>query len=166
MLLLRFARTTPVSGLQAGSVVVVQGRVVPRKLLKIANTPLDCVYHETVIEEWRRGVRGGRAMWTPAAGDEELEPFEVEDATGRVLVWPEPGQVTVRGGRNERGAGKRGGTRYVTRYIGVGDVVRVRGLVRVPPAPKKGKPRAPIEIAPPNGGKLVVLFRKRGAPPP
>src|SRR6188472_264022 len=103
MLLLRFAKATGVSALEAGKVVVVQGRVVPRQSLKVTGTAIECIYHETVIEEWRKGVRGGRAMWTPASGDEELVPFEIEDASGKVLVWPEPEHVDVRGGRSERG---------------------------------------------------------------
>jgi hypothetical protein len=167
MFLLRFARTTGVSALEAGQLVVVQGRVVPRKALKVTSTSIDCVYHDTVVEEWKSGVRGGRAMWTPASRSEELEPFEIEDGSGRVLVWPEPERVDVRGGRNERGPGKREGTRYVSRYIAPGDLVRVRGMVRVPATPRKGgKPRAALELAAPQSGQLVVLFRGAGVQRP
>ncbi len=160
MLLLRFARTKPVSSLEAGALVVVEGRVVPRGRAKVLGTDVDCVFHDTALEQWKRGVRGGRAMWTPVRGDQELEAFEVDDGSGRILVWPEEGRVDVRGGREERIVIKNGG-RAVARYIAPGDVVRVRGLVRVPPAPKKGKPRAALEIGPPEPGKLVILFRKR-----
>lgn len=161
MLLLRFAKTKPVSSLEAGNVVVVEGRVVARGKVKVLGTDVDCVFHDTAFEQWQKGIRGGRAMWTPVRGDQELEPFEVDDGSGRVLVWPEAERVDVRGGREERIAAKAGG-RAVTRYIAPGDVVRVRGLVRVPPTPKKGKPRAALEIGAPEPGKLVILFRSRG----
>src|SRR5262245_51244921 len=145
MLLLRFARRTPVSSLHEGAIAVVEGRVVARTSLKVLGTNVDCVFHDTAVEEWKKGVRGGRAMWTPMRGEQELEAFEVDDGSGRVLVWPDEGTVDVRGGRRER-LPTRSQARSVTRYIAPGDLVRVRGLVRVPPAPKKGKPRAALEI--------------------
>lgn len=164
MLLLRLVRPKAVSALEPGALVVVEGRVVPRKVLKVLGTNVECIFHDTAVEEWKSGVRGGRAMWTPMRGDQELEPFEVEDASGKILVWPEADRVDVRGGRSERIAA-RNGARSVTRYIAPGDLVRVRGVVRVPPAPKKGKARAPVELAAPDKGKLVILFRKAAAAP-
>ena len=165
MLLLRLVRPKSIVSLQTGALVVVEGRVVPRTALKVLGTNVDCVFHDTAVEEWKKGTRGGRAMWTPMRGEQELEPFEVEDATGKILVWPEVGTVDVRGGRAER-IPARSGARSVTRYIAPGDIVRVRGVVRVPPTPKKGKPRAALELGAPEGGKLVVLFRRAGAAQP
>lgn len=162
MLLLRLVRPKTISAVEAGALVVVEGRVVARKLLKVLGTTVDCVFHDTAVEEFKSGVRGGRAMWTPMRSDQELEPFEVEDASGKILVWPEAERVDVRGGRADRIAA-RNGARSVTRYIAPGDIVRVRGVARVPPAPKKGKPRAALELGAPEGGKLVILFRKAAA---
>lgn len=162
MLLLRLVRPKTISSLQAGAVVVIEGRVVGRTALKVLGTNVDCVFHDTAVEEWKKGIRGGRAMWTPLRGEQELEPFDVEDDSGKILVWPEPDKVDVRGGRSER-IPARSGARSVTRYIAPGDVVRIRGVVRVPPSPKKGKPRAPLELGAPDGGKLVILFRRAGA---
>jgi len=159
MLLLRFARAVPVASVQAGNVVVVEGKVVPLAKIKVLGTDIDCIFHDTVVESWQRGVRGGRAMWTPQRGDQELESFELDDGTGRILIWPEADRVDVRGGREDRVQTKKS-SRSVTRYIAPGDIVRVRGMARVPPPPKKGKPRAAIEIGPPDDGKLVLLFRR------
>jgi len=159
MLLLRLVRPRAVSSVEPGALVVVEGRVVARKVMKVTGTTVDCVFHDTAVEQWKTGVRGGRAMWTPMRGDQELEPFDLEDASGKILVWPEDQKVDVRGGRAER-IPARAGARSVTRYIAPGDVVRVRGVARVPPVPKKGKPRAALELAAPEGGKLVILFRK------
>lgn len=161
MLLLRLVRPKSISSLEPGALVVVEGKVVARKGLKVLGTTVDCVFHDTAVEQWKTGVRGGRAMWTPMRGEQELEPFDLEDASGKILIWPEDGKVDVRGGRSERIAA-RAGARSVTRYIAPGDVVRVRGVVRVPPTPKKGKPRAAVELGAPEGGKLVILFRKAG----
>ena len=142
--------------------MVIEGRVVPRATVKVLGTDVDCVFHDTALEQWRKGVRGGRPMWTPMRGDQELEPFEVDDGSARVLVWPEAERVDVRGGRQERIQPKNT-IRAVTRYIAPGDIVRVRGLVRVPPKPKKGKARAELEVGPPEQGKLVIMFRRRAA---
>lgn len=132
--------------------------------LKVPGTDLTCVYHETTTEEFKTGTRGGgRAMWTPALHDEELASFWLEDDGGRVFVNPAEGQVSVRGGREERTEGKRRGTRIIARYIAPGDVVRVRGVVATPKPGKKGKVRPGLELRGADGDPLIILWRKRGA---
>jgi len=157
---LRFARTTSVPSLAVGQRVVVEGKVVAESRIKVPGTDFDAVYHETLTEEFKAGVRQGRAFWQVASQDEELEPFWVEDSGGRVYVRPEPGRVLVRGGRSDRGPGKRNGTRYVARWIAAGDVVRVRGTVAQPKPGKKGKVRPGLEILGAEADRLVILFRR------
>jgi len=162
VLFLRWAKTTPVPSLAVGQTVVVEGKVLAEATVKVPGTDHDAVYHETVTEEWKKGIRQGRAMWTPMAGDEELTPFWLEDAGGRVWVKPGEQAVRVKGGRDERGEGKRQGTRYVTRYIAPGDVVRVRGVVAQPKPGKKGRVRPGLEIVGTDAEPMIILFRKRG----
>lgn len=170
MLFLRFRKTTPVSALAVGQAAIVEGKAVSDASIKVPGTDHDAVYHETVTEEFKAGIRQGRAMWTPVAGDEELTPFWLEDASGRVFVNPlgrsprapsEPA-VKVSGGRSERGEGKRRGSRYITRYIAPGDVVRVRGLVAQPKPGKKGRVRPGLEIVGTDAAPMQILFRRRG----
>jgi len=156
---LRFARKTTTAAAESGTVVL-EGKVVADKALSIPGSQTRPVFYDITVESFRSA--GGRAGWNVDRVDVQIASFILEDAAGRIWISVDRDQVAVKGGWSETGmAGRSGRARYSARLIAPGDIVRVRGEVFTPR-------HAPVErgLRAPAKGRLEILFRKRGTPPP
>ena len=137
LLRLRLARTTPIAHVRSAGPVVVEGRVVARETLSLAFAPLPAVAVEWWIESHRRVAAGRRRpMWVALEAGVRTVPFAVEDASGRIEVAADPDALLLYAPHRDVGPLRdRRGTRWVARWLGDGDRVRIRGEARGHPEP-------------------------------
>ncbi len=88
-------------------------------------------------------------MWIAIDGGARVAPFWLEDATGRVRVAVEAASLRVFAARRDVGPVRdQRGRRWVARWIGAGDRVRVRGAATASAEgfALVGSPERPLEI--------------------
>lgn len=91
---LKKVRVSPISGLQAGQVARVRGRIVAGgDLLAAPLSERPCVYYLAYAEEQRS--TGKSTTWIEVAREERYEDFSVEDGTGIVTVRMSVPRVAV-----------------------------------------------------------------------
>lgn len=83
--------TSTVRGLAMG-LVELYGKAKKKTLLKSPLTKTECVLYKYLIEEYRSSGKSGR--WVKiASGDSFFSPCCLDDATGRILVFPKGAEL-------------------------------------------------------------------------
>ena len=85
--------TSTVRGMALG-LAELYGKARKTVLLKSPLTQTECVLYKYLVEEYRRSGKSGHWV-TIAKGDSFYSPFWLDDATGRIMVFPKGAELVM-----------------------------------------------------------------------
>ena len=157
MLFFRFRKTSPISSLEPGTVVIIEGTVVPKTELSLRGTGDKCVFYALTQESFRLSERGGRKLWLVDQYEQQASGFYLDDGTGKLYIPIQPVVMDMRGGHvvtaDIGGAGQK---RIYARIVRGKDRLRLHGTIDKP----YGKePSDSLVLRPAPDGKILGLAR-------